>query len=168
MDLLDRAVKKKESAENMNNSRPKIIEFSIAPEQDSNPPQEIINPPITQPTESISPSTTPQKLIEPIYKPANYKTVPCRLYHSSLGCSRGEFCHFIHEKEYEGKDLPAEFWKNKRKKPESPYYGLYPQKMLPFPLLQRYMCPPGFTPKDCIPLLYSKHLHHTKSSSSKQ
>lgn len=37
---------------------------------------------------------------------SKYKTVPCRLYHSEKGCNRGEMCHFIHEKAFEGKEIP--------------------------------------------------------------
>eukprot|EP00347_Sterkiella_histriomuscorum_P021810 403332689 len=41
-------------------------------------------------------------------KPKNYKTVPCRQYHGPEGCSRGDTCHFIHEPQYQGVDLPRE------------------------------------------------------------
>jgi len=40
--------------------------------------------------------------------PKNYRTVPCRQYHGSEGCTRGEHCHFIHEGAYAGVDLPKE------------------------------------------------------------
>jgi hypothetical protein len=40
------------------------------------------------------------------YRPPNYKTVPCRMFHSSVGCSRGEGCHFIHDLQYAGRETP--------------------------------------------------------------
>jgi hypothetical protein len=38
-----------------------------------------------------------------LIKPSNFKTVPCRNFHGHLGCSRGDFCHFIHGEGYQGK-----------------------------------------------------------------
>ena len=35
--------------------------------------------------------------------PKNFRTVPCRLYHGPTGCTRGEFCHFIHAVGFECK-----------------------------------------------------------------
>ena len=35
-------------------------------------------------------------------KPHNYKTKPCRKYNSTSGCSRGDFCHFIHDSSVKG------------------------------------------------------------------
>jgi hypothetical protein len=35
--------------------------------------------------------------------PRNYRIVPCRLYHGPSGCTRGDFCHFIHAIGYECK-----------------------------------------------------------------
>eukprot|EP01017_Pseudomicrothorax_dubius_P045484 TRINITY_DN7868_c0_g1_i1.p1 TRINITY_DN7868_c0_g1~~TRINITY_DN7868_c0_g1_i1.p1 ORF type:complete len:190 (-),score=31.55 TRINITY_DN7868_c0_g1_i1:174-743(-) len=40
------------------------------------------------------------------FRPANYKTVPCRLFHSPIGCERGEGCHFIHDYTYAGRETP--------------------------------------------------------------
>lgn len=34
-----------------------------------------------------------------------YKTKPCRNYHSSIGCTRGENCFFIHDPNYKGVDI---------------------------------------------------------------
>ena len=39
-------------------------------------------------------------------KPPNYRTVPCRNFHSSVGCSHGARCHFIHDMMYEGVPTP--------------------------------------------------------------
>ena len=36
---------------------------------------------------------------------AKYKTKPCRNYHSSTGCTRGENCFFIHDPEYKGREI---------------------------------------------------------------
>ena len=35
--------------------------------------------------------------------PKNYRIVPCRLYHGPTGCTRGDFCHFIHAVGFECK-----------------------------------------------------------------
>jgi hypothetical protein len=37
---------------------------------------------------------------------AKYRTKPCRNYHGPVGCNRGENCHFIHDTEYEGTEIP--------------------------------------------------------------
>jgi len=34
--------------------------------------------------------------------------VPCKNYHGPMGCQRGDFCNFIHVKEYEKQQLPKE------------------------------------------------------------
>eukprot|EP00826_Nyctotherus_ovalis_P056987 TRINITY_DN7783_c0_g2_i3.p1 TRINITY_DN7783_c0_g2~~TRINITY_DN7783_c0_g2_i3.p1 ORF type:complete len:264 (+),score=55.06 TRINITY_DN7783_c0_g2_i3:885-1676(+) len=111
-------------------------------------------------------------------KPMNYRTVPCRLYHGGGGCSRGEFCHFIHVQEYEGKEAaPTEIWKNKRKRHEdSPRYSIYSPSMMPFPMMS-YMYPggsmgqpgmgiPGFPPKGFLPFPHSpEHSSHRRRNS---
>lgn len=43
-------------------------------------------------------------------KPVNYKTVPCKMFHSPQGCTRGESCHFIHETNFTGRPIPSD-WK---------------------------------------------------------
>ena len=40
------------------------------------------------------------------YRPQNYKTVPCRFFHSNIGCPRGDECHFIHDYNYMGVETP--------------------------------------------------------------
>lgn len=37
---------------------------------------------------------------------AKYKTKPCRNYHTSIGCSRGDNCFFIHDTRYVGVPIP--------------------------------------------------------------
>lgn len=46
-------------------------------------------------------------------KPQNYRTVPCKKFHSSEGCERGDNCHFIHDFQFQGRPI-ANFhdWKN--------------------------------------------------------
>ena len=36
---------------------------------------------------------------------AKYKTKPCRNYHSSMGCTRGDNCFFIHDPNYKGREI---------------------------------------------------------------
>ena len=36
---------------------------------------------------------------------AKYKTKPCRNYHSSIGCTRGENCFFIHDPNFKGREI---------------------------------------------------------------
>lgn len=38
-------------------------------------------------------------------KPMNYRTVPCRNFHSPAGCERGDNCHFIHDFGFEGRPI---------------------------------------------------------------
>ena len=40
------------------------------------------------------------------FKPQNYKTVPCRFFHSGVGCPRRDECHFIHDYNYVGVETP--------------------------------------------------------------
>lgn len=37
---------------------------------------------------------------------SKYKTKPCRNYHSSMGCTRGDGCHFIHDPAFAGVEIP--------------------------------------------------------------
>ena len=36
---------------------------------------------------------------------SKYKTKPCRNYHSSTGCTRGDNCFFIHDPNYKGREI---------------------------------------------------------------
>lgn len=148
------------------------------------PMQNILSPPANKKEDQPSPAhETPtsqgkdKKQYDPAAKPMNYRTVPCRLYHGGGGCSRGEFCHFIHVQEYEGKEAPTELWKSKRKRHEdSPRYGLYSPSMMPFPMMP-YMYPggsmgqpglgiPGFAPKGFLPFPRSpEHSGHRRHGS---
>lgn len=38
---------------------------------------------------------------------ALYKTKPCKHYHGPAGCPRGDNCHFIHDPQYAGKEIPG-------------------------------------------------------------
>lgn len=44
----------------------------------------------------------------------NQRTVPCKNYHGPTGCTRGDFCHFIHVPAYEKQQLPREVFQEKR------------------------------------------------------
>ncbi|TNV82917.1 hypothetical protein FGO68_gene12772 [Halteria grandinella] len=38
-----------------------------------------------------------------------YRTMPCKTYHSQVGyCSKGDSCHFIHEPQYQGREIPRD------------------------------------------------------------
>lgn len=39
-------------------------------------------------------------------KKSKFRTVPCKMFHSSQGCKHGEGCHFIHDKNYVGVEIP--------------------------------------------------------------
>lgn len=39
-------------------------------------------------------------------RPLNYRTKPCKNFHSPSGCNRGDRCHFIHDTDYPGVDVP--------------------------------------------------------------
>jgi hypothetical protein len=45
-------------------------------------------------------------------KPQNYRTVPCRRFHSQDGCERGDTCHFIHDFQHQGRPVPSFDWRN--------------------------------------------------------
>ena len=45
-----------------------------------------------------------------------YKTKACRHYHSSVGCTRGENCFFIHDPQYKGVEIPNFDSRNYEKK----------------------------------------------------
>jgi hypothetical protein len=38
--------------------------------------------------------------------PAKYKTKPCNNFHGPNGCTTGDYCHFIHDLNYSGKEIP--------------------------------------------------------------
>ncbi|CAG9327857.1 unnamed protein product [Blepharisma stoltei] len=52
-------------------------------------------------------------LINPLTnKPPGFKTLPCRNFHSTIGCARGDNCHFIHDFQFQGRAIPNfEQWK---------------------------------------------------------
>ena len=39
-------------------------------------------------------------------RPPNYRTEPCRNFHSPTGCTHGDNCHFIHDFDYPGVPIP--------------------------------------------------------------
>jgi hypothetical protein len=56
--------------------------------------------------------------------PKNYKTVPCKVYHGPTGhCSKGEFCHFIHDANFVGREIPIELWKGAAIRFPAPRFG---------------------------------------------
>lgn len=53
------------------------------------------------------PQNKKQIIFNPITKkPQNYKTMPCKKFHSGEGCDRGEACHFIHDFNFQGRPIP--------------------------------------------------------------
>ena len=59
---------------------------------------------------AANPPPNPNQLI----KAGNYRTVPCRNFHGPTGCTRGDYCHFIHAQGYEFRELPREVFQNIR------------------------------------------------------
>ena len=53
---------------------------------------------------ALNPPPNPNQLI----KPGNYRTIPCKNFHGLTGCTRGDFCHFIHAQGFECKELPRD------------------------------------------------------------
>eukprot|EP00358_Blepharisma_japonicum_P003700 CAMPEP_0202954518 /NCGR_PEP_ID=MMETSP1395-20130829/50871_1 /ASSEMBLY_ACC=CAM_ASM_000871 /TAXON_ID=5961 /ORGANISM="Blepharisma japonicum, Strain Stock R1072" /LENGTH=326 /DNA_ID=CAMNT_0049670083 /DNA_START=846 /DNA_END=1823 /DNA_ORIENTATION=+ len=114
--------------------QPTIIPMQpIIPQMQPIPPQQVFN----QPMPGMSPadpynlfSSQKRVLFNPITKkPQNYRTVPCKKYHSSEGCERGDNCHFIHDFQYQGRPIPNfQEWKNsnpvRQKNLQSQQYGL--------------------------------------------
>ena len=49
-----------------------------------------------------------------IIKPSNFRTVPCRNFHGPNGCTRGEYCHFIHAQGFEGREIAREVFQSYR------------------------------------------------------
>lgn len=49
-----------------------------------------------------------EELAKKEIKVPNYRTVPCKNFHGPQGCTRGDFCHFIHAPQYERQPLPRE------------------------------------------------------------
>ena len=53
-------------------------------------------------------------------KPQNFRTVPCRRFHSQDGCERGDNCHFIHDFLYQGRPLPNTHGNNGMRRSQPP------------------------------------------------
>lgn len=69
-------------------------------------------------------------------KPQNYRTVPCRRFHSADGCERGDNCHFIHDFQYQGRAIPNfQAWKNNNMQKSMQMHG--------YPTMPGYYPPPG-------------------------
>jgi hypothetical protein len=82
-----------------------------------------------------------------------YRTKPCRNYHTSTGCMRGNNCHFIHDPNYAGKDIPNFNLFNYRDdesekpKPEVQNPMFNPRPPLPMNMMPRpYYINPHFNP----------------------
>jgi predicted XRE-type DNA-binding protein len=80
----------------------------------SMPGMSLINPLNNNLTNSnLNPLLDPKRLIgkdlltlESKMNMNKYKTKPCRNYHGPNGCMRGSNCHFIHDTNYAGVDIP--------------------------------------------------------------
>ena len=53
-------------------------------------------------------------------KPQNFRTVPCRRFHSQDGCERGDNCHFIHDFLYQGRPIPSTHGNNGMRRNTTP------------------------------------------------
>jgi hypothetical protein len=56
------------------------------------------------PTHFSNPNANHNFVRKPL--PAKYKTRPCNNFHGPNGCTRGDHCHFIHDLNYPGKEIP--------------------------------------------------------------
>jgi len=77
-------------------------------EQNLNVINQINNPQQQQINANRNKSNLDQRMIMESAQRMNvskYKTKPCRNYHSSTGCTRGENCFFIHDPEYKGREI---------------------------------------------------------------
>lgn len=97
---------------------PRIGPFPSAPIPAYNPmiqPVPVYDPTIiSNPMDPYNIMNKTKMLYNPISKkPQNYRTVPCRKFHSVDGCERGDNCHFIHDFQYQGRPIPNfQDWKN--------------------------------------------------------
>jgi hypothetical protein len=65
-----------------------------------------------------------------------FRTRPCRNYHGPNGCMRGDNCHFIHDTNYAGQDIPNFNLANYKKDDEDekkpmPFMMRPPMPMMP-------------------------------------
>jgi len=60
---------------------------------------------------------------------AKYKTKPCRNYHSSIGCTRGDNCFFIHDPNFKGREIQNFDPRNYERNFPLQLPGLMPQGM---------------------------------------
>ncbi len=77
-------------------------------EQNLNAINQINNPQQQQIQNNRNKSNLDQRMIMESAQRMNvskYKTKPCRNYHSSTGCTRGENCFFIHDPEFKGREI---------------------------------------------------------------
>jgi len=134
--------------------RPKLKRMNPHPETESlKGLLQICQKTVQQPTVPVStsasaiakdiPETENSQKADSRNKPQRYKTIPCRMYHSQHGsCTRGEMCHFIHNPQFIGRELPEDLWKCKKKSvPEQQPFYQYPPAM-PNPYMFHFMMRP--------------------------
>ena len=88
---------------------------SITPYNAMNPHVPTYDPSLlANPMDPYSLMNKTRVLYNPVTKkPQNFRTVPCRRFHSSDGCERGDNCHFIHDFQFQGRPIPNfQDWKN--------------------------------------------------------
>jgi hypothetical protein len=62
---------------------------------------------------------------------AKYKTKPCRNYHSSTGCTRGDNCFFIHDPNFKGREIQNFDLRNYERDFPLQMGGFLPQTLIP-------------------------------------
>ena len=62
---------------------------------------------------------------------SKYKTKPCRNYHSSTGCTRGDNCFFIHDPSFKGKEIQNFDPRNYQRDFPIQIGGFLPQTIMP-------------------------------------
>jgi hypothetical protein len=62
---------------------------------------------------------------------SKYKTKPCRNYHSSTGCTRGDNCFFIHDPKFQGREIQNFDSRNYNRNFPLPINNLINQTLIP-------------------------------------
>lgn len=85
--------------------RNEYLDYSNAHDNNNNISDQFIRSQNTM-SEQLSVKDSREPSINRQQTNSKIKTVPCRFFHSEIGCPRGEACHFIHNQNYKGVAIP--------------------------------------------------------------